>query len=320
MAFRRKGRRITSELSRKVTSLFGIKEAGVTKLEKLGEGGYGEVWKVYHPASQKVYAMKKIRISNLNQKILNLLYREVEVMLVLSSALDCIPSLKAIEYGPREWNLFMKYIKGRDLMADFEADLFLPLREGDSRYEKVYSWEERLNLMLQMAHCLKIVHQHGVAHRDLKPENIMLTTQNKIYLVDYGLACLPRLKPGDYPVAECQRETGGTAYYAPPEVFRPPSEKVDYRESDIFSLGVIFFTIMSNLLIHSNDDSPRQLYDNTLRAPTTIFQWTNRNFRGREDYRRQILEVIIAMVGQLGTRPGIEEVIVRLEEIREKIS
>jgi len=92
--------------------------------------------------------------------------------------------------------------------------------------------------MRQIASALSAVHDKNVLHRDLKPGNIMLRRNGSIALIDFGLAKRAKLE-------SAITETGeifGTPYYMSPE--QGHGSNVDER-SDIYSLGVIFFELLT---------------------------------------------------------------------------
>jgi DNA-binding response OmpR family regulator len=95
-----------------------------------------------------------------------------------------------------------------------------------------------LEYLRQIAGALKAIHEVGILHRDLKPANVMLRKDQTIALIDFGLAKQMTVE---------QEITGsgeifGTPYYMSPE--QGHAERVDER-SDIYSLGVVFFEMLS---------------------------------------------------------------------------
>ena len=99
-------------------------------------------------------------------------------------------------------------------------------------------YPQAVQYLRQMASALSVVLASGVLHRDLKPGNIMLRKDGSIALIDFGLAKTARLE------AEItgKGEIFGTPYYMSPEQGR--GSNVDER-SDIYSLGVIFFEMLT---------------------------------------------------------------------------
>ena len=102
--------------------------------------------------------------------------------------------------------------------------------------ERVIGTHRAVFIAIQIARALAVAHEKGVIHRDLKPENIMLTADDTVKVLDFGLA---RMVVPDGPgITMGVTEPGlvlGTVGYSPPEQLR--GEATDHR-ADIFSLGV----------------------------------------------------------------------------------
>ena len=102
---------------------------------------------------------------------------------------------------------------------------------------------------LQVARGLTAAHEKGIVHRDLKPENLFLTSDNRLKILDFGLAKLTQPEAhvggGEAPTVQVATEAGvvmGTAGYMSPEQVRG---KVTDHRSDIFSFGAILYEMIS---------------------------------------------------------------------------
>ena len=108
--------------------------------------------------------------------------------------------------------------------------------------------------MIQIAEAVAYAHGQGIMHRDLKPGNILVTSDGRVKLVDFGLAKLIQSSVRDrLSVAEEFTTTGsilGTVSYLSPEQAR--SAPIDER-SDLFSLGIIFYEILTGRRPHGGD-------------------------------------------------------------------
>ncbi len=125
----------------------------------------------------------------------------------------------------------------------------------------------------QMLSALGAAHELGIVHRDLKPANVRITSEQKVKLLDFGLAKISSLGPADPATASHLTLDGmvmGTLPYLAPEQLQ--GELVDGR-ADLFSFGVLFFEMLTGRppfiattlveyarsLIHSRIDKPSHL-------------------------------------------------------------
>ena len=150
-------------------------------------------------------------------------------------------------------------------VADHHAHIAMEyLGGGDLRrkIEKGIAERQAVQYLRQMASALSVVHANGVLHRDLKPGNIMLRKDGSIALIDFGLAKAARLE------AEItdKGEIFGTPYYMSPEQGR--GSNVDER-SDIYSLGVIFFEMLTREKPFLADTAMGLIYQHT-KAPVPL--------------------------------------------------
>lgn len=127
----------------------------------------------------------------------------------------------------------MEYIPGKDLKQ---------LKDSTSR-------EEAIRIVKDVAGALDFVGKKGIVHRDIKPENIMIhQSDNRVILMDFGIA------HGD-DVTQGMTQTGkaiGTPHFMSPE--QTKGLKVDHR-SDIYSLGVVLFQLLSGNLPFDADSA-----------------------------------------------------------------
>jgi len=125
--------------------------------------------------------------------------------------------------GDDHAHIAMEYLDGGDMRNKIEAGA---------------SAREAVKYLRQIASALAAVHQKHVLHRDLKPGNIMLRKNGSVALIDFGLAKRAKLETA----ITDKGEIFGTPYYMSPE--QGHGTNVDER-SDIYSLGVIFFELLT---------------------------------------------------------------------------
>lgn len=93
-------------------------------------------------------------------------------------------------------------------------------------------------ILLQLCDSLSILHERNIIHRDLKPSNIMLTEENVVKLIDFGIARFFK------PESTADTELMGTRGYAPPEQFGLFDFGQTDRRSDIYALGMTIKTFL----------------------------------------------------------------------------
>jgi serine/threonine protein kinase len=141
-------------------------------------------------------------------------------------------------------------------VADDHAHIAMEyLDAGDLRQrinEKIYA-NVAVKYLREIASALARIHAVGILHRDLKPGNIMLRRDNSIALIDFGLAKRLRLQME----ITGSGEIFGTPYYMSPE--QGHGNPVDER-SDIYSLGVIFYEMLTGEKPYQGDNAMGIIY------------------------------------------------------------
>jgi serine/threonine protein kinase/Tfp pilus assembly protein PilF len=192
-------------------------------LQLLGQGGMGAVYKARDKELDRIVALKLIRPEFAkNPEIL----RRFKQELILARQVTHRNVIRIFDLGQADGVKFitMDFVEGQDLRH-------LLLEKGK------FSPEQAARIMLQICRALEAAHSEGVIHRDLKPQNIMLDAKDRVYVMDFGIARSAYL-PG-------MTQTGallGTPEYMSPEQAR--GEKLT-EQSDIFSLGVIFYELLT---------------------------------------------------------------------------
>ncbi len=200
-------------------------------LDRLGEGGMGEVFlvedlKLHRRVALKLIAEHLTRDQERRQRFVQ------EATLAASIDHPHIAAIYDIDESNGRTFIAMEYVRGHSL-----RDL---LRSGPLRPRRA------IDLAIQIGDALAKVHEHGVVHRDLKPENVLVATDGYAKIIDFGVAKLADpLKQsgladaatvGDAGVRTAEGVVVGTMAYMSPEQAR--GEQVDAR-SDIFSFGAV---------------------------------------------------------------------------------
>jgi len=207
-------------------------------LEKIGEGGMGVVYKAEDTKLERTVAIKFLP----RQIAVNSEERErfkIEAKAAASLNHPNIATIHAIEEVDGDTFIVMEYIKGKELKE-------LMIDDGELSIEDV------TNCATQIAEGLKAAHKNGVTHRDIKSSNIMITDENQVKIMDFGLA---KVRGG----AQVTKvgTTLGTAAYMSPEQAR--GEEADHR-SDIWSFGVLLYEMLTGKLPFGGDYEQAVMY------------------------------------------------------------
>ncbi|MBW1723067.1 MAG: protein kinase [Deltaproteobacteria bacterium] len=211
---------------------------------ELGKGAMGLVYKALDPKINRLLAIKTIRFSDefdedVIHEIKERFFREAEIAGRLSH-----PSIVTIYDVGEEGDLtymVMEYLEGEDLEKYIERSTLLPFRKV-------------LDVVARVAEALEFAHRAEVIHRDIKPANIMLLKNGGVKVTDFGIAKA---------ISSSRTKTGvilGTPNYMSPEQIM--GQKIDYR-SDIFSLGVLFFQLLTGKTPFHGDNLSSLLYQIT---------------------------------------------------------
>ncbi|MBI4348812.1 MAG: serine/threonine protein kinase [Elusimicrobia bacterium] len=194
--------------------------AGIYRIEReLGRGGMGVVLEALDVELQRRVALKRMRRElSSDPRALDGFLNEARVVAALKH-----PYIVEIHTFVREGDelyLVFEYVAGRPLSAELAGGKRLP--------------PERLRALFgQVAEALDYAHSQRVLHRDLKPANIMVTPQDAIKVMDFGLAHRARNS-----AAQATRAgAAGTLDYMAPEA----EQGIVSRESDLYSLGVCLY-------------------------------------------------------------------------------
>ncbi|KAL3666627.1 cyclin-dependent kinase 5 [Phytophthora oleae] len=187
------------------------------KLEKVGEGTYGVVYKAKDRVTGEVIALKKIRLEAEDEGIPSTAIREISLLKELQ---HCnIVRLYNIVHTERKLTLVFEYL---------DQDLKKYLDVCEKGLEKPILKSFLYQLLRGIAYC----HQHRVLHRDLKPQNLLINREGELKLGDFGLA-----RAFGIPVRSYTHEVV-TLWYRAPDVLMG-SRKYS-TPVDIWSVGCIF--------------------------------------------------------------------------------
>lgn len=167
------------------------------KLEKIGEGTYGVVYKARNVETSELVALKRIRLESEDEGIPCTAIREIALLKELKH--PNIVNLKDVVHTDKKLTLVFEFL-------DYDLKKYL-----DS-YKPLPTQTIKL-LMYQLLRGTAFCHQHNVLHRDLKPQNLLISvSEPELKLADFGLA-----RAFGIPVRKYTHEVV-TLWYRPPDV------------------------------------------------------------------------------------------------------
>jgi serine/threonine-protein kinase len=220
-------------------------------LKELGRGAMGVVYLGKDPTIQRFVAIKTMRLNDFEgtdklQEIRARFFREAESTGRLSH-----PNIVTIYDAGEEDDLgyiAMEMLQGTILKAWTRPSTLLPV-------------ETVLPILATVADALDYAHQQGVVHRDIKPANIMLTNGRVVKVMDFGIATLASSSR-----TKSEMVMGTPTYMSPEQI---AGKKVDGR-SDIYSLGVVMFELLTGHPPFSADNVSALLYAVTHTPPLKL--------------------------------------------------
>jgi serine/threonine protein kinase len=213
--------------------------------EQLGQGGMATVYKAYHPALDRYVAIKVMDAAlSKEPDFIERFKREARVIAKLDNP-HIVPVYDFDEHNGQPY-IVLKFIDGTTLKDRMKS---APL-----------SKPEIMRVVSSVGDGLEYAHKRGVLHRDTKPSNVLISSDNKIYLTDFGLARL---------VEGASTLTGdmiiGTPHYISPEQAMN-ADKLD-EGTDIYSFGVMIYEMVVGCLPFDGDTTFTVIEDHIYKTP-----------------------------------------------------
>lgn len=219
-------------------------------IHELGQGAMGTVYLGRDPKIKRAVAIKTLEYHTVLPDELNAVksrfFHEAETAGKLSH-----PHIVTIYDMGEERDMAyiaMELLEGDDLTYYCKKENLLPV-------SKV------LVLMVKVAGALAYAHEHGVIHRDIKPSNLMLIKGGQVKVTDFGIA-----RAVDSSKTRTGVVLGTPAYMSPEQV---SGKKVDGR-SDLFSLGIVFYELLTGERPFSGEDMAALMYAITKGSYTSL--------------------------------------------------
>eukprot|EP00999_Lentomonas_sp_LEN2_P002911 NODE_773_length_1204_cov_85.092851_g733_i0.p1 GENE.NODE_773_length_1204_cov_85.092851_g733_i0~~NODE_773_length_1204_cov_85.092851_g733_i0.p1 ORF type:complete len:315 (-),score=71.65 NODE_773_length_1204_cov_85.092851_g733_i0:179-1123(-) len=215
----------------------GAEAERYVKLQKIGAGTYGVVYKARDTQTNQLVALKKIRLEAEDEGVPSTAVREISILLELEH--PNIVRLLHVESKPNKLHLIFEFL-------DEDLKHMLDNRAAGLTGRALKS------LLYQIIDSIHFCHTHRIVHRDLKPQNLLVQGGNVVKLADFGLA-----RAFQVPLRTYTHEVV-TLWYRAPEVLlggRAYSTAVD-----IWSIGCIFAEMATKKPLFPGDTEIDQLF------------------------------------------------------------
>ncbi|XP_053164735.1 serine/threonine-protein kinase MARK1 isoform X2 [Hemicordylus capensis] len=193
-------------------------------LKTIGKGNFAKVKLARHVLTGREVAVKIIDKTQLNPTSLQKLFREVRIMKILNHP-NIVKLFEVIE-TEKTLYLIMEYASGGEVFDYLVAHGRMKEKEARAKFRQIVS-------------AVQYCHQKCIVHRDLKAENLLLDGDMNIKIADFGFS-------NEFTIGNKLDTFCGSPPYAAPELFQ--GKKYDGPEVDVWSLGVILYTLVSGSL------------------------------------------------------------------------
>lgn len=270
-------------------------------LDRLGSGGMGEVYAAWDPVLDRKVAVKVLRpdieTSSIGEELKHRLLGEAQSLAKLAH-----PNVVTVHdvglAGDRVY-LAMEFVDGRTL-KDWLQQVPRP------------TWQEILEVFLEAGEGLIAAHAQGITHRDFKPDNVVVGADERVRVMDFGLAHGQAAKKKGEPSRRTITQPGamlGTPAYMSPEALH--GQQTDFR-SDEFSFCVALYEALYGFRPFEGATPgaiAAEIVQNRVlpppsgtRVPRRIHQLILKGLRNAPDERFQTLRALLVQLGRTRTQ------------------
>lgn len=194
-------------------------------VELLGSGGIGAVYRAHHEAAGRELAVKLLHARRSSPASRERFLREARITGRLSHP-NIVEVYDAAITEDGTPYLVMELLRGEPLSQR--------LRRGAAAGRTGLEW------VLRTANALSYAHEHGVIHRDIKPANVMVEAEDRLKVVDFGLA----LAHDEFKLTDTGALLGTPAYMSPEQLYGERASGA----FDVYALGVVLYEVLTGKL------------------------------------------------------------------------
>lgn len=224
-----------------------------------GQGGMGAVYEARQTHLDRPVALKILSPHiGQSQAFSERFLREARSL----AKLNHTHIISVYDFGCTEtalYYLIMEYVDGMDLRRMIQTETL--------------SVPDILAIIPQICDALEYAHEEGIVHRDIKPENVLLNSRGQVKIADFGLAKLMDRSTAAQTLTQVGQVMGTPQYMAPEQIEHPT--KVDHR-ADIYSLGVVFYEMLTGELPLGRFAPPSQRTRNDIRLDPVVLRALNK--------------------------------------------
>lgn len=274
-------------------------------IELLGQGGMGAVYRARQKHLDRLVALK-ILPPEVKQEpaFAERFTREARSLARLNH-----PHIVTVyDFGHTDDGLYffiMEFVEGTDLRQVIRNAELSP--------------KEALTIVPQICDALQFAHDEGIVHRDIKPENILLNKKGRVKIADFGLAKILDSPATVYTLTQAGQRMGTPHYMAPEQIEHP--DRVDHR-ADIFSLGVVFYEMLTNELPIGRFPPPSQKVKVDVRLDEVVLRTLEKEPERRYQYasevRNDVETICSGRQAKTGFSPG-RKVSDEVESVRHRV-
>ena len=199
--------------------------------DTIKSGGMAYVYKATDPETKDTVAIKTLKRSSINRRAAKGFLQEAKMLKKLNH-----PNIiQVMDFGKEDGMAYMvmEYINGEDIKK-----LML--------HKKIKGIQKIDDIILQIGIGLDYLHENNIIHHDIKPENILVSKNNEVKIIDFGLARYNRLR-----IFTRNRFIDGTPTYMSPEQIR---KRHTDKRTDIYSYGITIYEMLTGKVPYQAND------------------------------------------------------------------
>ncbi len=217
-------------------------------IEKIGHGGMGRVYLAQHMQIERKVAIKILDPTLANDPSIRQRFKNEASTLSLLQHPNIVTIYDYVE-DPEYIALIMEYVDG------------VPMNEYIQTKTGPIPEERAVKLFKQILEGVAYAHLRNIVHRDLKPSNFVITEDDKVKILDFGIAKI--LGNQAHQLTKTGSKVGTIIYMSPEQV---KGEIVDNR-SDIYSLGVTLFQMITGEMPYNPETTEYEIYSKIVKEP-----------------------------------------------------